>query len=105
MNVKHQLKRQLRDVEAALAPIIARLTGEGTKPQLRKAQNGSIGVVHLAIRAPGNSEIAECFAARIGGELAQLGFSAEHETYPIPGHPDEVGLVFQMIVKTQTSAR
>lgn len=104
MNLKHQLKRQLRDAEAALAPFISRLAGEGTKAMLSTGQNGSIGVITLAMRAPSIPEIAGSFAAKVTSDLAELGLRADHEIVPIPGSTDEVGFVFSMILKPPASA-
>lgn len=103
MNIKHHLKRRVRDTEAALAPLIARLTSEGVNTRLLSGQNGNFGIVKLVMLAPSAPEIAESFVATVIHDLAALGLCADQEISPIPGDADHVGVVFRMTLKLPTA--
>ncbi len=100
MNAKHHLKRQLRAVEASLAPLAARLSGDACKARVLTGQNGSIGVANLVMAVTNDPAMAAVIAATVFTELAELGFTASHEFSPMPGRSDQIVLVFQIIVNT-----
>jgi len=102
MNAKHHLKRQLREVETSLAPLVARLSRDGCKAQVLTGQNGSIGVANLVLAVTNDPAMAAVTAAAVAAELAELGLSASPETFPMPGRATQLGLVFQIIVNTPT---
>lgn len=104
MNIKHHLKRRVRDTEAALAPVIARLNSEGVTTRVRAGQNGGIGVVSLAMQVPSAPEIAERVATSVVHDLAVLGLRADQEIFPIPGNADHVGIVFDVMLMPPAAA-
>lgn len=104
MNIKHHLKRRVRDTEAALAPLIARLTSEGVNTRLLSGQNGNFGIVNLAMHALSAPEFVERITTSVVHDLAALGLYAGQEVFPIPGDADHVGIVFPMILTPPAAA-